>query len=118
VLVLLLLPWHDIHPTIIRLAISLLMLQCLFFSFLSWLYSHDFLRKPSVILWLFALSFEMSRGSSQHRIHGLFERALENERLSNSVILWRLYIAYEIDIACNPSAAKRAFFRAIHACPW
>jgi hypothetical protein len=94
------------------------MLQCLLFSFLSWLYSHDFLRKPSVILWLFALSFEMSRGSSQHRIHGLFERALENERLSNSVILWRLYIAYEIDIACNPSAAKRAFFRAIHACPW
>ncbi|CAK7327938.1 unnamed protein product [Dovyalis caffra] len=74
--------------------------------------------KPSVILWLFALSFEMSRGSSQHRIHGLFERALENERLSNSVILWRLYVAYEVDIACNPSAAKRAFFRAIHACPW
>lgn len=77
-----------------------------------------FHKKPSVILWLFALSFEMSRGSSQHRIHGLFERALENERLSNSVILWRLYIAYEIDIACNPSAAKRAFFRAIHSCPW
>ncbi|KAJ6340463.1 hypothetical protein OIU77_008259 [Salix suchowensis] len=83
-----------------------------------WMFDDYFQKKPSVILWLFTLSFEMSRGSSQHRIHGLFERALENERLSSSVILWRLYIAYEIDIACNPSAAKRAFFRAIHACPW
>ncbi|CAN4085405.1 unnamed protein product [Withania somnifera] len=44
--------------------------------------------------------------------------ALENEKLHNSVLIWRSYIAYESDIACNPSAARRAFFRAIHACPW
>ncbi|KAF2317608.1 hypothetical protein GH714_025489 [Hevea brasiliensis] len=81
-------------------------------------YAFDVLRKPSVIVWIFALSFEMSRGGSHHRIHGLFERALANESLRKSVILWRTYIAYEIDIACNPSAARRIFFRAIHACPW
>ncbi|KAG6676062.1 hypothetical protein I3842_15G134600 [Carya illinoinensis] len=75
-------------------------------------------KKPSVIVWIFALLFEMSRGSSQHRIHGLFERALANDNLRNSVVLWRCYIAYEINIACNPSAARRIFFRAIHACPW
>lgn len=77
-----------------------------------------FLRKPSVIIWIFALSFEMSRGGSSHRIHGLVERALANEKLRNAVILWRLYLSYEINITNNPSAAKRVFFRAIHACPW
>lgn len=80
--------------------------------------SSNIVRKPSVIVWIFALLFEMSRGSSQHRIHGLFERALANEILHNSVVLWRCYVAYEINIACNPSAARRIFFRAIHACPW
>ncbi|XP_037495827.1 nuclear exosome regulator NRDE2 [Jatropha curcas] len=75
-------------------------------------------KKPSVIVWIFALSFEMSRGGSHHRIHGLFERALANESLRKSVILWRIYIAYEINIAHDHSAARRIFFRAIHACPW
>lgn len=75
-------------------------------------------KKPSVMVWLFAVSYELIRGGSQHRIHGLFERALSNDRLRHSVLLWRCYIAYEIDIASNPSAARRVFFRAIHACPW
>ncbi|XP_065849215.1 uncharacterized protein [Euphorbia lathyris] len=75
-------------------------------------------KKPSVSVWIFMLAFEMSRGGSRHRIHGLFERALANENLHNSVILWRLYIAYEIDVEQNPIAARRIFFRAIHACPW
>ncbi|KAJ9162552.1 hypothetical protein P3X46_022316 [Hevea brasiliensis] len=85
---------------------------------LRWMFDDYCYKKPSVIVWIFALSFEMSRGGSHHRIHGLFERALANESLRKSVILWRTYIAYEIDIACNPSAARRIFFRAIHACPW
>ncbi|XP_038687857.1 nuclear exosome regulator NRDE2 isoform X2 [Tripterygium wilfordii] len=83
-----------------------------------WVFDDYCNKKPSVIVWLFALSFEMSRGSSQHRIRGLFERALGNESLHNSVLLWRCYIAYEINIMCNPAAARRIFFRAIHACPW
>ncbi|MED6139315.1 hypothetical protein PIB30_082672, partial [Stylosanthes scabra] len=75
-------------------------------------------KKPSVVLWLFALSYEMSRGGSQHRIRGLFERALGTDKLSSSVVLWRCYIVYEVDIVKDPSAARRVFFRAIHACPW
>ncbi|XP_052181482.1 uncharacterized protein LOC127794446 isoform X2 [Diospyros lotus] len=75
-------------------------------------------KNPSLIVWMFALSFEMRKGGSQHRIHGLFERALGNEKLRNSVLLWRCYIAYEMDVACDASAARRIFFRAIHACPW
>ncbi|OVA16559.1 RNA-processing protein [Macleaya cordata] len=85
---------------------------------LRWILDEYCQKKPSVIVWLFALSYELDKVGSRHRIHGLFERALANEKLQNSVILWRCYIAYEIDIACNPSAAKRIFFRAIHACPW
>ncbi|XP_047310156.1 nuclear exosome regulator NRDE2 [Impatiens glandulifera] len=75
-------------------------------------------KKPSVITWLFALAFEISRDGSHHRIHGLFERALANEKLRSSVILWRFYMSYLINIACDLSAARRVFFRAIHACPW
>ncbi|XP_052722907.1 uncharacterized protein LOC108345693 isoform X3 [Vigna angularis] len=75
-------------------------------------------KKPSVVLWLFALSFEMFRGGSEHRIRGLFEKALSNDGLSSSVVLWRCYIMFEMEIANDPSAARRAFFRAIHSCPW
>ncbi|KAM7471048.1 hypothetical protein LguiA_009231 [Lonicera macranthoides] len=75
-------------------------------------------KKPSVVVWLYALTYEISRGSPHHRVHGLFERALASGRLHNSVILWRWYIAYEINVASSPSSAKRVFFRAIHACPW
>lgn len=84
---------------------------------LRWMFDDYFRKKPSMIVWLYALSFEIIRGASKHRIHGLFERALANEMLHKSVLLWRSYIAYEIKIACNPSAAKQIFFRAIHACP-
>ncbi|OAY83366.1 Protein NRDE, partial [Ananas comosus] len=73
---------------------------------------------PSVIAWLFALSFEWDKPGSSSRIHGLFERALANNKLQKSVLLWRCYLAYEADIVRNPSAARRVFFRAIHACPW
>ncbi|KAI3946204.1 hypothetical protein MKW98_008797 [Papaver atlanticum] len=75
-------------------------------------------KRPSVIAWLFAVSYELDKECSRHRIHALFERALANDKLEHSVILWRCYIAYELDVVCNPSAAKRVFFRAIHACPW
>ncbi|KAK9106618.1 hypothetical protein Syun_022629 [Stephania yunnanensis] len=75
-------------------------------------------KKPSVIALLFALSFELGKFGSHHRIHALFERALANEQLQNSVLLWRCYLAYEIIVAGNLSAAKRLFFRAIHSCPW
>lgn len=85
---------------------------------LRWTFDELCHKRPSVVAWLFALAFEMGRGGSRHRIHGLFERALANDSLRTSVLLWRSYIAYEIDIAQNPSAARRIFFRAIHACPW
>ncbi|KAK6123611.1 hypothetical protein DH2020_042643 [Rehmannia glutinosa] len=85
---------------------------------LRWTFDDYCQKKPSVITLLYALSFELSTGGSQHRIRGLFERALEDDKLHNSVILWRCFIEFERSVACNISAAKRVFFRAIHACPW
>ncbi|GFP88473.1 protein nrde2 homolog [Phtheirospermum japonicum] len=85
---------------------------------LRWTFDDYCQKKPSVITLIYALSFEMSIGGSQHRIRGLFERALEDDKLHKSVILWRCFIEYERTVTCNISAAKRVFFRAIHACPW
>ncbi|KAL5749247.1 hypothetical protein ACOSP7_023850 [Xanthoceras sorbifolium] len=85
---------------------------------LRWIFDDHCHKKPSIVVWLFALAFEISRGGSQHRIHGLFERALAQDEVHCSVVLWRLYIAYEINIACDLSAARRIFFQAIYACPW
>ncbi|KAL8246022.1 hypothetical protein R6Q59_007238 [Mikania micrantha] len=79
----------------------------------------DFLhKKPSVTLCLFALSYEICKGNSHHRIHRLFEKALSDNMLRNSVLLWRLYMDFEIHVACDLSAARRIYFRAIHTCPW
>ncbi|XP_062221847.1 uncharacterized protein LOC133921113 isoform X2 [Phragmites australis] len=75
-------------------------------------------RDPSIISLLFALSFEWNKAGSDNRIHSLFERALADDKLHKSVLLWRCYLAYEAEISCNASAARRVFFRAIHACPW
>ncbi|KAJ8457921.1 hypothetical protein OPV22_030847 [Ensete ventricosum] len=75
-------------------------------------------RYPSVIMFLFALSFEIGGAASEHRIHSLFEKALSNDKLQKSVLLWRCYLEYEANISHDPSAARRIFFRAIHACPW
>lgn len=71
-----------------------------------------------MVVFLFALSFELGRDGSQHRIRGLFERALSNDRLQRSVLLWRCYLAYEAQTARSPNAARRVFYRSIHACPW
>ncbi|KAJ8554076.1 hypothetical protein K7X08_024754 [Anisodus acutangulus] len=110
----------DIYPCSPNLYNALVEIGDLYVSpnKLRWSFDENFQKKPSLVAWLFALSFDMSRGGTEHRIRRLFERTLENEKLRNSVLVWRSYIAYESDIACNPSAARRAFFRAIHACPW
>ncbi|CAI9113285.1 OLC1v1013858C1 [Oldenlandia corymbosa var. corymbosa] len=75
-------------------------------------------KTPSVVACFFSLAYEMSKGSSQHRIRAVFERALESDKFHDSVVLWRWYIAYEINVTGDLFAARKVFFRAIHACPW
>lgn len=76
------------------------------------------LRNPSTVLWLFAISIELGRLGSGPRIHSLFEKALETMNTQQSVVLWRCYMAYELEVRGDKDAARRVYFRAIHACPW
>lgn len=76
------------------------------------------LRSPTTVLWLFAISIELGRPGSGPRIHSLFEKALDSNNTQQSVVLWRCYIAYELEVRGDLDAARRVYFRAIHACPW
>ncbi|KAG6401993.1 hypothetical protein SASPL_138861 [Salvia splendens] len=110
----------QLYPFSLQLHYALVEISHLYTSpnKLRWTFDDHCRKTPSTITWLYALAFEMSTGGSQHRIRGLFERALEDDKLHSSVILWRCFIEYERSVACNTQGAKRVFFRAIHACPW
>lgn len=75
-------------------------------------------KHSSPTLWLFALSCELWRAGAGPRVHRLFERGLESKETQHCVLLWRCYLAYEVRVAVNAEAARRVYFRAIHACPW
>ncbi|KAL4578898.1 hypothetical protein LXL04_015029 [Taraxacum kok-saghyz] len=87
-------------------------------SKLRWIIDDYLHKKPSVSLCLFALSYEISKGSSHHRVHRIFERVLADNMLKSCVLLWRLYLSYEVHVTHDMSAARRIYFRAIHSCPW
>ncbi|KAI5059254.1 hypothetical protein GOP47_0025573 [Adiantum capillus-veneris] len=75
-------------------------------------------RNATTVLWLFAISIELGRPGSGPRIHSLFEKAVESTKTHKSVVLWRCYMAYELEVRGDLDAARRVYFRAIHACPW
>lgn len=70
-----------------------------------------------MVITLFALTFDLAKSGSQHRVRGLFERALADDKMQKSVLIWRCYLAHEFHLGNFP-AARRIFFRAVHACPW
>eukprot|EP00898_Chlorokybus_atmophyticus_P000447 jgi/Chlat1/1402/Chrsp12S01975 len=74
-------------------------------------------KHPSPVTALFAVESEVSRPGTVHRIVTLFERLVEHPSMRCSVVLWRAYIAFLQSLGRN-DAARRAFFRAIHICPW
>ncbi|CAI5995016.1 unnamed protein product [Closterium sp. NIES-64] len=78
------------------------------------------LSHPSPLLWLLSLLVEVARPGARPRVRGLLERALASSAQGSGqcVLMWRLYIGYELHISQNADAARRVFFRAIHACPW
>lgn len=94
-------------------------LSALFYDGLMWwVLNGMYCRNPSTVLWLFAISIELGRLGSGPRIHSLFEKALETMDTQQSVVLWRCYMAYELEVRGDMDAARRVYFRAIHACPW
>jgi hypothetical protein len=73
---------------------------------------------PSPITFLFAVYAELLRGGheSHNRIRSLFEKSLENQVCRSNVMLWRMYIRFEISIS-HFESAKKLFYRAIDKCP-
>ena len=75
----------------------------------------------SPLFWLVAVAAEIARPGARPRVRSLLERgiaAIERHTGTHSVLMWRLYIAYEMEVVGGKERARRIFFRAIHACPW
>jgi hypothetical protein len=73
-------------------------------------------RVPSPILYLFAIYSEMKQGNV-HKIRTLFEKAFENQICKSNVILWRMYLRFEVSHG-NLMNAKRIFYRSIDKIPY
>ncbi|KAG4306423.1 hypothetical protein PORY_000411 [Pneumocystis oryctolagi] len=76
--------------------------------------------EPSFIIFLFAIWTEIYINSYRVNIHPircLFERAVENQTTKSDLIIWRLYIEFEIRYG-TLDKGKAVFYRAIRDCPW
>eukprot|EP00897_Mesotaenium_endlicherianum_P007418 jgi/Mesen1/6704/ME000343S05860 len=82
------------------------------------LFDESAARAPSVAIWVYAVAAEIGRVGAGARVHSLLERALSCDATCHSVLLWRLYLAYELHVAKKPESARQVFFRAVHMCPW
>ena len=51
------------------------------------------------------------------RLRWLFEHALRCAAAQRTVLLWRLYLRFEMASEGYPNA-KRVYYRAVHTCPW
>eukprot|EP00736_Rhodelphis_marinus_P013431 Rmarinus@m.19701 len=73
------------------------------------------------LVWLFNIQTELIHlsevSSASIRIRNVIERALKQPRLRTCVVLWRVYIDFEIMLG-EEKLAKRVFYRAIRECPW
>lgn len=74
---------------------------------------------PSPVTFLFAIYTELLKSGeeSHNRIRNLFERALEYQICRTNVMLWRMYIRFEINIS-HIENARKLFYRAIDKCPY
>eukprot|EP01080_Neovahlkampfia_damariscottae_P010072 gene10072-2493_t len=73
-------------------------------------------RVPSPILYLFAIYSEMKRGNT-NKIRSLFEKAFENQVCKANIILWRMYLRFEVSHG-NLSNGKKIFYRSIDKVPY
>lgn len=87
------------------------------------------------VLWYHVISSELTRAThttgdasesaeapsveivSVQRLHRLFEQALATPTGQKSVLLWRLYLRFEL-VSGNAIGAKKVLLRALNHCPW
>ncbi|XP_023233026.1 protein NRDE2 homolog [Centruroides sculpturatus] len=90
--------------------------------------------KVSLMQWLFAIIAELKRYFKLYnveqldnlcisetglswKIRSLFEKAATMSKLSHSVLLWRMYIRFELQQG-DMRRTKAVFYQAIKQCPW
>ncbi|CCJ30843.1 unnamed protein product [Pneumocystis jirovecii] len=76
--------------------------------------------EPSFIVFLSAIWAELYINPykiNMYPIRNLFERAVENQATRSDLIIWRLYIQFEIQYG-TLDKGKAIFYRAIRDCPW
>ncbi|QSL65394.1 hypothetical protein MERGE_002704 [Pneumocystis wakefieldiae] len=118
-----------------RTALSKFPNNCMFLSIFIWSEAKSFLKtkiyhyfeknifkaeKSSYIVFLSAIWAELyinSYSINTHAIRSLFERAVENQETKSDLIVWKLYIQFEIQYG-TLEKGKSIFYRAIRDCPW
>ncbi|KAG5437565.1 hypothetical protein PCANB_000993 [Pneumocystis canis] len=76
--------------------------------------------EPSFVIFLSAIWTELYINSykiNMHAIRYLFERAVENPNTKSDLIIWKLYIQFEIQYGALEKG-KAILYRAIRDCPW
>ncbi|KAG5519630.1 hypothetical protein PMAC_001785 [Pneumocystis sp. 'macacae'] len=109
--------------------------NCIFLSIFSWAETKSLLKtkiyhyfeknifkakEPSFIVFLSAIWTELYINPYKiniHPIRNLFERAVENQATKSDLIIWKLYIQFEIQYG-TLDKGKAIFYRAIRDCPW
>ena len=75
-------------------------------------------RDATVAGWVFSIWSELRMGGMHvHIVRKLFEDAVECPTTRASIVLWKLYVEFELREK-NPIRAKLVLFRALRACPW
>ncbi|XP_070578524.1 LOW QUALITY PROTEIN: nuclear exosome regulator NRDE2-like [Ptychodera flava] len=63
------------------------------------------------------MAWQLPSTGITHRIRSLFERATANRTVRYSVLLWRMYIQFEV-LYGNAERGKPIFYKALQHCPW
>ncbi|KAI8968975.1 NRDE-2, necessary for RNA interference-domain-containing protein [Mycotypha africana] len=76
-------------------------------------------RDSNIVLYLSAIFSELHRYKPYqvNSVRDLFERSVEDSKTRASVVLWKLYIQFEM-LQNNKERAKTLFYRAVRECPW
>ncbi|KAI8972712.1 NRDE-2, necessary for RNA interference-domain-containing protein [Pilobolus umbonatus] len=90
-----------------------------FYNRVQTLFNNALRKDSNVILWLSAIYCELHKYQPYqvHAVRDLFERSIDSESSRSSILLWKLYIEFEMRQG-NTERAKNLFYRSIRECPW
>ncbi|XP_077999752.1 nuclear exosome regulator NRDE2-like [Glandiceps talaboti] len=64
-----------------------------------------------------ALTWQLPSTGITHRIRSLFEKSVSHRTVRYSVLLWRMYIQFEV-LHGSKERGKSIFYRSLQHCPW